>query len=67
MNKLSATILNAQLLAVETLKQTNQRLAYYLESPFLPVSEKMKIQRQIEENRTKINHLSVVHELHKVA
>lgn len=67
MNGLTETILNAQLTAVEMLKQTNQRLAYYLESPFLPLSEKMKIQLQIEENKSKINHLGVIHELQKVA
>lgn len=67
MNGLSETILNAQLVAVEMLKQTNQRLAHYLNSPFLPLSEKMKIQLQIEENKTKIDHLGKIHEFQKVA
>ena len=67
MAHLEEIILKAQMTASQSLVEANQQLTHYLDSPFLPFSEKQKIWMQIGENLNKIGKLSHIHEYNKVA
>lgn len=51
------TIETAQITALNLLKESNRRLIYFLDNPFIPKSEKERISDQVFENMIRIAHL----------
>ncbi len=56
-NPVFKTIESAQITALNLLKDSNRRLIYFLENPFIPKSEKERISDQVFENMIRIAHL----------
>jgi hypothetical protein len=59
MSPILETIEHAELSALTLLQDSNKKLSFFLDNPFIPPSEKIRIKEQIEENQIHIRHLEV--------
>ncbi len=59
MSPLLETLEHAERSALILLEDSNKKISFFLDNPFIPPSEKIRIKIQIEENNAHIRHLEV--------